>query len=118
MPGMSIHVVDVSRGVVAAGMRVEICREPSSGPPLAVSDTRVAANGVLEDPALAATLVPGIYAVRFHVAEYFRRAGITIPVIPFLDIVDFRFGIDDPAQHYHLPMKLTPWGLSCFRGGA
>jgi 5-hydroxyisourate hydrolase len=38
--------------------------------------------------------------------------------VPFLDVVTYRFGIDDPDAHYHLPMKVTPWGYSCFRGGA
>jgi 5-hydroxyisourate hydrolase len=41
-----------------------------------------------------------------------------LPEVPFLDEVSYRFGIADPRQHYHLPMKLTPWGYSCFRGGA
>ena len=41
-----------------------------------------------------------------------------LPYVPFLDVVSYRFGIADPEQHYHLPMKVTPWGFSCFRGGA
>jgi len=38
--------------------------------------------------------------------------------VPFLDVVSYRFGIAEPEAHYHLPMKCTPWGYSCFRGGA
>jgi 5-hydroxyisourate hydrolase len=38
--------------------------------------------------------------------------------VPFLDVVTYRFGIADPQAHYHLPFKCTPWGYSCFRGGA
>ena len=41
-----------------------------------------------------------------------------LPAVPFLDVVTYRFGIADPQQHYHLPFKCTPWGYSCFRGGA
>jgi 5-hydroxyisourate hydrolase len=41
-----------------------------------------------------------------------------LPSPPFLDVVTYRFGISDPEQHYHLPFKCTPWGYSCFRGGA
>ena len=40
------------------------------------------------------------------------------PLVPFLDVVSYRFGIADLDAHYHLPMKCTPWGYSCFRGGA
>ena len=43
---------------------------------------------------------------------------VLLPEVPFLDVVTYRFGIADPAQHYHLPFKCTPWGYSCFRGGA
>ena len=117
MPGMSIHVVDVSRGVVARGMRVEVLRTDPG--PLALADGQVDATGVLAVPALMGQdIVRGRYEVRFHVAEYYRAQAVAVPGQPFLDVVCYAFGIDDPAQHYHLPMKTTPWGYSCFRGGA
>ena len=46
------------------------------------------------------------------------RRVLLCRAVPFLDAVTFHFGIADPAQHYHLPFKCTPWGYSCFRGGA
>jgi 5-hydroxyisourate hydrolase len=114
MPGISIHVVDVSRGVVAAGMQVEV-----QGPAgTLIAKGAVAASGVLDDPALARILAPGLYRATFHVAAYYRAAGVALPAVPFLDAVTYDFGIADPAQHYHLPFKCTPWGYSCFRGGA
>jgi 5-hydroxyisourate hydrolase len=113
--GLSIHVVDVSRGVVATGMRVDVYRcEPRAS----LASGRIAANGTLNDPALAATMSPGAYEAVFHVADYFRACGAALPAVPFLDVVTYRFGIASAEQHYHLPMKLTPWGYSCFRGGA
>lgn len=115
MPGISIHVVDVSRGVVAAGMRVELHQ---LAPPRLVAAGAIADNGLLDAPALAATFTPGEYEAVFHVAEYFRGVGVVLPPVPFMNVVTYRFGIAEPQQHYHLPMKLTPWGLSCFRGGA
>jgi 5-hydroxyisourate hydrolase len=54
----------------------------------------------------------------FHVGEWYRKEKVALPAVPFLDVVTYRFGISDPAQHYHLPFKCTPWGYSCFRGGA
>lgn len=113
MPGVSIHVVDVSRGVVARGMRVELRR---GGEPIAAG--AISARGLLEHPALAAVLAAGEYEAVFHVAEYYRGEGVPLPAVPFLGTVHYRFGIDDPRAHYHLPFKCTPWGYSCFRGGA
>jgi 5-hydroxyisourate hydrolase len=113
VPGVSIHVVDVSRGVVARGMRVELRR----GAEL-IAEGAISAKGLLEHPSLGATFAPGEYEAVFHVAAYYRQEGVPLPQVPFLDRVSYRFGIADPAQHYHLPFKCTPWGYSCFRGGA
>ena len=61
---------------------------------------------------------PGAYEAVFHVASWYREQRVSLPAVPFLDEVHYRFGISDPKQHYHLPFKCTPWGYSCFRGGA
>jgi 5-hydroxyisourate hydrolase len=113
MPGISIHVVDVSRGVVAAGMRVVL-----SGAGGVIADGRIGKTGTLDEPALATTFTAGRYRAAFHVGDYYRAANVALPAEPFLDVVLYEFGIGDPAQHYHLPFKCTPWGYSCFRGGA
>jgi 5-hydroxyisourate hydrolase len=115
MPGISIHVVDVSRGVVAHGMRVEV---RAAGGARLIAAGNINDKGILDESALAATFAAGAYEAVFHVADYYRKAGIALPAVPFLDVVTYAFGIADPAQHYHLPFKLTPWGYSLFRGGA
>jgi 5-hydroxyisourate hydrolase len=117
MPGISIHVVDVSRGIVASGMRVELFAASGASPRLIASGS-ISKNGVLADPALDQRFEPGFYDARFHVADYYRDAVGANAVLPFLDVVSYRFGLADPEAHYHLPMKCTPWGFSCFRGGA
>ena len=113
MPGISIHVVDVSRGVVAAGMRVELLRDGAL-----IAAGNVSPRGLLEEKALNEKFPPASYEARFHVAAWYRDQGVALPVRPFLDVVSFRFGVSDPEQHFHLPFKCTPWGYSCFRGGA
>jgi 5-hydroxyisourate hydrolase len=110
VPGLSIHVVDVSRGVVASGMRVEVLFKDRK-----VLGGLTSAKGALEE---SATLEPGMYDAVFHVGQWYREQRVALPAVPFLDVVTYRFGISDPAQHYHLPFKCTPWGYSCFRGGA
>jgi 5-hydroxyisourate hydrolase len=118
MPGLSIHVVDVSRGVVATGMGVNVHRINPDGSRVLIAAGTLSSTGVLADPALAEHLEPGAYEASFAVADYYRAAGVAIPAVPFLDVVDYRFGIADSRAHYHLPFKCTPWGYSCFRGGA
>ncbi len=110
MAGISIHVYDVSRGVPAAGLRVEL-RGP--GGALLVDGT-TAAPGTLDAPTPAA----GEYEALFHVGAWYRAQGIALPSPAFLEVVPYRFGVADLAQHYHLPLKMTPWGFSLFRGGA
>jgi 5-hydroxyisourate hydrolase len=75
----------------------------------------VSAKGLLEE---SRTLEPGMYDAVFHVGQWYREQRVALPAVPFLDVVTYRFGISDGAQHYHLPFKCTPWGYSCFRGGA
>jgi 5-hydroxyisourate hydrolase len=116
VPGLSIHVVDVARGLVATGMRVEVFALAPSR--VRIADATVASTGVVDDRALSARFEPGAYEVLLHVGAFYRAAGVALPAVPFLDVATYRFGIADPALHYHLPFKLTPWGYSCFRGGA
>lgn len=116
MPGISIHVVDVARGVPASGLRVELVRLDVSE--LMIAAGRIDARGLLADAALDTRFAAGVFEARFHVAEFYRRAGVTLPAVPFIEVAPYRFGIADPEQHYHLPFKMTPWGYSCFRGGA
>src|SRR5262245_9265809 len=117
MPGISIHVVDVSRGVVASGMRVELFAVSGDASQL-IASGEVSKTGVLADPALNRKFAPGFYDARFHVADYYRKATGATAAVPFLDVVSYRFGLADPEAHIHLPMKCTPWGYSCFRRGA
>ena len=116
MPGISIHVVDVSRGMVAAGMKVELFALVPNRRMLVTGQT--GKNGQVEDRALGLRMLQGPYEAVFHVGDWYRKEQVALPQVPFLDVVSYRFGIADPDQHYHLPFKCTPWGYSCFRGGA
>ncbi len=118
MPGISIHVIDVSRGVPAAGLAVELYRVDAGGQ-TRISAGAIGAQGHYDDAALLTrVLAPGRYAARFEIGRYYRGAGVAVPDPAFLETVLFEFGLADPAQHYHLPLKMTPWGYSLFRGGS
>ena len=114
MPGMSIHCVDASRGFAAQGLEVEVFAVSPVRRLLARG--RITERGLLDAAAIAERLDSGEFEVLFRVAEYYRASATPLPATPFLEIACFRFGIDDPDQHYHLPFKFTPFGYSLFRG--
>ncbi len=117
MPGLSIHAVDVARGIVASGLRVRVDRLDGEVR-VALADGAIGANGLLESSEIAGILQPGVYEVQFSIGDYLKAQHADMPATPFLDLVPFRFGVDSPQAHYHLPFKFTAWGFSCFRGGA
>lgn len=116
--GISIHVVDVATGKVAEGLAIRIERLTGTSREL-ICAGQIAANGLfVELTDHSAMFEPGQYEVCLDVADFYRAQGMALPQVPFLDVLVYRFGLDDTQQHYHLPFKLTAWGLSCFRGGA
>jgi 5-hydroxyisourate hydrolase len=115
MGKLTTHVLNVAAGTPAAGMRVELrsVSEPTLPPRTALTDVdgRCAAP-LLED----ADLSPGRYSLTFHVAAYFRSLGVVLPEPPFLDEVVIAFGIADAGQNYHVPLLISPWSYSTYRG--
>ena len=109
--GISIHVYDVSRGVPAAGLRVEL-RGPDGKLLVDAQDGSSPARWTRQ------RRVVGTYEALFHIGDWYRAQGVAVPTPAFLETVPYRFGVADLAQHYHLPLKMTPWGFSLFRGGA
>jgi 5-hydroxyisourate hydrolase len=114
MPGLSIHAVDVTRGIPAAGMRIEVYALTPTRQRIA--EGKLAASGVLDHHIARQRLDAGTYEVIFHAGDFFAAAGVAQASPPFLGEVPFRLTISDPDQHYHLPMKITPWGFSLYRG--
>lgn len=110
--GMSIHVVDVSRGRAAAGVRIEI--EAPDGERL--YDGAVSGSGLIDEPQLTQRLSLGLYRLKFYVGDYLRDVvGSKEPAA--VDVIHYDFSIDDAERHYHIPMKFSPYGFSCFLGG-
>ena len=115
MGRLTTHVLDTASGVPAQGMRVELHRLGGAPQALATIDTN--ADGRAGAPLLeGGTLQPGHYELRFHAAAYFRARGTALPDPPFLDVVVIRFGIADATQHYHVPLLVSPWSYSTYRG--
>jgi 5-hydroxyisourate hydrolase len=116
MGRLTTHVLDVAAGVPAAGMRVELF-EISASVSRLLRDTRTNADGRCDQPLLEGhSLRVGRYALTFHVAEYFRARGSELAEPPFLDDVIVRFGIAGAEQNYHVPLLVSPWSYSTYRG--
>jgi len=112
--GISLHEVDVARGVPAAGMRVELwALAPQRR---LVAEGWLGANGQLDHASVqGAGVQAGEHEALFHVGDYLRHHG-GADASPFLDVLPFRFIVADVAQHVHLPLKFTAWGCALFRG--
>ena len=113
MKPISVHVVDIANGVVARGMRVQIVSLDDDATVLAGT---VGNNGLVEDLENPDHIAPGHFELRLHVGQYYRDRGAVLPTPAFMDVQVFRFGLSEETQHYHLPVKLSPWGMSLFRG--
>jgi 5-hydroxyisourate hydrolase len=116
MSKLTTHVLDTASGLPASGMRLQLLRADDLAlPPLA--DLRTNADGRCDAPLLqGASFIVGRYILRFFVAEYFRAAGARLDEPPFLDLVEIAFGIADATKHYHVPLLVTPWSYSTYRG--
>ena len=114
MGRLTTHVLDTAHGNPARGMRVEL-HAADSGERLASLATNN--DGRADSPLLeGAALRPGRYTLSFHVADYFRAQGVALPDPPFLDIVRIDFGLANADQHYHVPLLVSPWSYSTYRG--
>jgi len=115
MGRLTTHVLDTAHGVPASGMRIELLRE-GAGPATALSRVSTNADGRTDSPLLEGdTLRAGTYQLVFHVAEYFRGRGDP-DAGRFLERVPVVFVVDDPAGRYHVPLLVSPWSYSTYRG--
>jgi len=113
--GISVHAVDVARGRVAEGLAIRIDRIAPDGSRVTIAEGRIGPNGMLDHPSAQGVGVEaGEHEVLMEIGAFHEATGATAP--PFLGTVPFRFRIFDVAQHYHLPIKFTPFGLSVWRG--
>jgi 5-hydroxyisourate hydrolase len=114
MGRLSTHVLDTLAGRPAAGLRVELSRLEGSTPTLLhATVTDAEGRGALLE---GTAFTPGRYALRFHAAAYYRQCGVTLPDPPFLDEVVLAFGVARADQNWHVPLVMTPWSYSTYRG--
>ena len=112
---LSTHVLDTASGRPAAGVRVDLFRV--TGDIALIGSTVTNADGRTDAPLLSGVpLRVGRYELRLHIGDYYARSGVSLPKPAFLDVVPIRFGIAEPEGHYHVPLLVTPWSYSTYRG--
>jgi len=115
MGRLTTHVLDTARGVPAAHLNIELWRMDE--PPRLVKRITTNSDGRAGEPLLDAdSFMVGTYELRFFAGDYLRNAGVRLPTPAFLDVVPVRFGIAAADQHYHVPLLLSPYGYSTYRG--
>ena len=116
MGHISTHVLDTARGLPAAGVLVEV-RIIRGGESQRVAAATTNAQGRTDVPLVVGDrLERGIYELTFHVGDYFRAACIAVTDPAFLDHVVIRVGIADAAAGYHIPLLISPYGYTTYRG--
>jgi 5-hydroxyisourate hydrolase len=115
MGRLTTHVLDTAQGKPGAGISIELFRLGAARERLATAITNAdgrCERALLEGPAFIA----GAYELVFHAGNYFARQGLVLPKPNFLDEVVIRFGIADSEAHYHVPLLISPYAYSTYRG--
>ena len=115
MGRLTTHVLDTARGIPAGGVALELYRLRPGRELLAEAVTN--ADGRLDAPILEGeAFSAGIYELVFKAGAYFRAGDADLPEPPFVDEVVLRFGIAEAGSHYHVPLLVSPWSYSTYRG--
>jgi 5-hydroxyisourate hydrolase len=113
---LTTHVLDTMHGKPAAGLAVTLFRISGDDRELILT-TATNSDGRCDAPLLfGAAMRPGVYELVFDVAAYFRASGVALEDPPFLDRIPLRFGLSNASQHYHVPLLVSPFAYSTYRG--
>ncbi|GIL02574.1 MAG: 5-hydroxyisourate hydrolase [Alphaproteobacteria bacterium] len=113
---LTTHVLDTASGRPAGGMKITLHRV--KGKALEKLKSVVTnADGRCDAPLLAGPAMrKGTYELHFDAGAYLKAAGLELPKPAFLDVIPIRFGIADADGHYHVPLLVSPYGYSTYRG--
>jgi 5-hydroxyisourate hydrolase len=116
MAHLSTHVLDTARGIPAKGVKIELHRI-ENGARRRVATGVTNADGRIAAPLISGELLEiGVYELVFHAGDYLRSAGLPVTEPAFLDQIVVRFGVAATDRNYHVPLLLSPFGYSTYRG--
>jgi 5-hydroxyisourate hydrolase len=113
---LTTHVLDTMHGCPAGGLEIELWRLAGDTRRL-LKTVRTNAEGRTDTPLLSADeMETGVYELVFHVDDYFASRGLASAPPSFLGRVPVRFGISNPTASYHVPLLVSPWSYTTYRG--
>ena len=116
MGKLSTHVLDTTQGKPGAGVRIELYAVGAAGRVLIKTET-TNADGRCSQPLLEGdAMQPGRYELVFAAGDYFAAQGVALPQPRFIDQLTIAFGIANTAENYHVPLVVSPWSYSTYRG--
>jgi len=115
MAQLSTHVLDTSIGLPARGMAIDLYAYDAADNRTHLNSLVTNGDGRTDAPVLS-SLIAGKYELIFHAGDYFRTLGEPLPEPLFLDEVVIRFGVADASRNYHVPLLLSLYGYSTYRG--
>ncbi len=114
---LSTHVLDTHGGHPAQGVAIELCEVAASGTSRTIKRAITNADGRTDQPLISGTPIPiATYELRFAVSDYFAGQDVPMSDPPFLGVVPIRFAVAEPEGKYHVPLSVTPWAYSTYRG--
>ena len=115
MTKLTTHVLDIYSGKPGKGIKVDLYHL-LDGKREKLNSVILNNDGRAENPLIeGSNFKEGQYEIIFFVGDYFKKITET-PKIPFLDDIVIRFGISNPKEHYHVPLLVSPWSYSTYRG--
>ena len=114
---LSTHVLDTHGGRPAQGIAIELWELSRDGADRLIVHAVTNSDGRTEAPLISGRPLPiGTYELRFATAAYYAARGVALCDPPYLDVIPIRFSIAEPEGHYHVPLVMTPWSYSTYRG--
>jgi 5-hydroxyisourate hydrolase len=116
MSKLTTHVLDNSRGMPGSGMLIQLFQLVDNHRKHILT-TKTNSDGRCDVPLLSGDrFKAGVYELDFYAGDYFIAQGVSVPQPAFVDVVTLRFGVADASRHYHVPLLVTPWAYSTYRG--
>jgi 5-hydroxyisourate hydrolase len=114
---LTTHILDTTKGVAAAEVKIQLYKHSEDGQRQLLHTTITNDDGRCDQPLLEAeNFTVGVYELEFSIDKYFAKQGIEVTEPSFLNTVVIRFGISDEAAHYHIPLLVSPYSYSTYRG--
>ena len=114
---LTTHILDTTKGIAAAEVEIRLFKHSADGQRHLIHSTFSNSDGRCDKPLLEAeNFITGTYELEFDIDEYFAKQGIALVEPSFLNTVVIRFGISNEDSHYHIPLLVSPYAYSTYRG--